>query len=117
MNGDTSNDQKLCEDTLRLVLDSVQLCRLLLGVTEACSFDSIFSDMFTRVAMKHLCAANPDESLPSKVITPHINTHEFEKHGDQAAANRRASNSALGENQDVNGDTSPMCDPSRLEQT
>jgi hypothetical protein len=66
MEGDT------CRDALAILQDVVQLCELMRGETESCSFRSACSDCFTGVAMQHLCAPDPAESMPSRVLLPFI---------------------------------------------
>jgi hypothetical protein len=61
-----------CRDALAILQDVVQLCELMRGETESCSFRSVCSDCFTGVAMQHLCAPNPSESLPSRELLPFI---------------------------------------------
>lgn len=61
-----------CRDALAILQDVLQLCKLMRGETESCSFRSVCSDCFTGVAMQHLCAPDPSESLPSRVLLPFI---------------------------------------------
>ncbi len=49
-----------------------QLCELLRGRTESCSFHSLCSDTFNMCAMGHLCAQDPAKSAPCRQLLPFI---------------------------------------------
>jgi hypothetical protein len=49
-----------------------QLCELLRGRTESCSFHSVCSDTFNMCAMGHLCAQDPAKSAPCRQLLPFI---------------------------------------------
>ena len=62
-----------CRDALAILQDVLQLCELLRGNSESCSFNSRnCSDCFTGIAMQHLCAPDPDKSLPRQALLPMI---------------------------------------------
>jgi len=54
------------------VLLPAQLCELLRGRTDSCSFHSMCSDTFNLCAMGHLCAQDPAKSAPCRQLLPFI---------------------------------------------
>ena len=65
-------EEEECGAALAILQDVVQLCELMRGETESCSFNSICSDCFTGIAMKHLCAPDPGKSTPCRILLPFI---------------------------------------------
>ena len=61
-----------CRNALAVLQDVAQLCKVMRGESESCSFTSVCSDCFTGVAMQHLCAPAPNKSAPSQVLMPVI---------------------------------------------
>jgi serine/threonine protein kinase len=45
---------------------------------DSCVFKGICSDIFTDVAMRHLCAPNPEQSFPRKQLQHMLDEHQFE---------------------------------------
>ena len=62
----------MCRDALAILVDCVQLCKVVRGESEACTFNSTCSDIFTGVVMQHLCSQEPSESLPARFLLPVI---------------------------------------------
>ena len=59
-------DEEKCDEAMKVVLDSIHLCRLLQGLSQSCVFTGYCSDLFTNIAMLHLCADEPSNSLPTR---------------------------------------------------
>ena len=57
-------------DALAVLQDVVQLCAVMRGETDSCSFTSMCSDCFTGIAMQHLCSSTPGDSAPSRLLLP-----------------------------------------------
>ena len=69
MRARVSSDNVKCRDALKIISDSLQLCMLLQGRSQSCMFTGACSDLFTHVAMLHLCSADPDQSLPARMFS------------------------------------------------
>jgi hypothetical protein len=68
MRGKVSSDHDKCRDALKIVSDSLHLCMLLQSRSQSCKFTGACSDLFTHIAMLHLCSAEPDQSLPARMF-------------------------------------------------
>ena len=55
-----------CRDALKIISDSLHLCMLLQGRSQSCMFTGACSNLFTDIAMLHLCSADPEQSLPAR---------------------------------------------------
>ena len=67
MEGD---EEPAMRDALAVLQDVVQLCAVMRGETDSCSFTSMCSDCFTGIAMQHLCSPTPGDSAPSRLLLP-----------------------------------------------
>jgi hypothetical protein len=64
------SDEYHCREALAMLVDCVQLCKIIRGEAESCTFNSSCSETFTAVVMQHLCAQDPMESMPSRFLLP-----------------------------------------------
>lgn len=62
---------------MKILLDSFHLCRLLQGLSQSCVFTGLCSELFTDVAMIHLCSQEPEHSLPTKLFRELLRVHNF----------------------------------------
>lgn len=65
-------EEHVCREALGILVDCVQLCKIVRGEAESCTFNSVCSDTFTSVVMQHLCSATPSDSLPCRFLLPVI---------------------------------------------
>jgi hypothetical protein len=66
-------DERTCREALSILVDCVQLCKIVKGEADSCTFNSVCSETFTGVVMQHLCNPGPPEtSLPSRFLLPVI---------------------------------------------
>lgn len=79
------SEEKMCREALSILVDCVQLCKIVRGETDSCTFNSGCSEVFTAVVMQHLCAQEPSESLPSRFLLPIIES-ELTRGGHMATA-------------------------------
>ena len=68
--GMEGDEDPATRDALAVLQDVVQLCAVMRGETDSCSFTSMCSDCFTGIAMQHLCSPTSGDSAPSRLLLP-----------------------------------------------
>ena len=94
------SDEHHCREALAILVDCVQLCKIIRGEAESCTFNSGCAETFTAVVMQHLCCQDPAESIPSRFLQPVIESELTNSTGTRVPQTAHGGNS--GENAELN---------------